>query len=67
MQKKGIFATTMFTLFLLGCLTVSCSADLVPMTINEMAEKADTILIGKVESVLHCPATFEDIPHMHRK
>lgn len=53
--------------FILVSLTVICSGDLVPMKIKDMTLKADVILIGKVESVTHHPATYEDIPKMHRK
>jgi len=53
--------------FTLVSLTVGCSGDLVPMKIRDMTLKADVILIGRVESVTHHPATFEDIPKMHRK
>jgi len=44
-----------------------CSADLAPMNVAEITDAADVILIGRVESTLHCPASSEDIPHMHRK
>jgi len=68
MKKIEAFASVFFFLFLVGCLAVCCSADLpYIMSVREMTEKADVILVGEVESVLHCPASFEDIPHMHRQ
>jgi hypothetical protein len=37
------------------------------MNVAEITDAADVILIGRVESTLHCPASPEDVPHMHRK
>lgn len=44
-----------------------CSADLAPMNVAEITDAADVILIGRVEFALHCPASSEDVPHLHRK
>jgi len=53
--------------FILVSLTVCCSGDLVLLKIKDMTLKADVILIGRVESVTHHTATYEDVPKMHRK
>ena len=55
------------TLCLVGYLMVGCSASLAYlMSVEEMTEKADVILVGTVESIFHCPADLA-IPSMHRQ
>ena len=54
MKKRFELALTAFmVLFLLSYPIVPCSAFYVPLSIEEMTEKADVILIGTVEEVLH--------------
>jgi len=43
------------------------SADYVPLSIEEMTETANVILIGTVEEVLHSAASPYTVPHMHRQ
>jgi len=55
------------TLCLIGYLMVGCSASLAYlMSVEEMTEKADVILVGTVESIFHCPAD-PAVPRMHRQ
>ncbi|MBC8224937.1 hypothetical protein H8E65_10130 [Candidatus Bathyarchaeota archaeon] len=54
-------------IFLLSCQMVPCSADIIPLSIEEMTEAADVILMGTVEEVLHCAASPYTVPHMHRQ
>lgn len=37
------------------------------MSIEEMTQRADVILVGNVESIIHYPADPNDVPKMHRK
>lgn len=62
-----------FTQFLLiltlnGYMVCEVSASIAHvMSIEEMKEKADVILVGSVESIVHFPAHPDDVPKMHRK
>ena len=52
---------------LVGSLTVGCSADwLYLFSVEEMTQRADVILVGRVESILHSPF-LKDVPYMHRQ
>ncbi len=54
MKKRFELALTAFmVVFLLSYPIVPCSAFYFPLSIEEMTEKADVILIGTVEEVLH--------------
>lgn len=66
--SKRTLILFLLTICLIGYLNVGCSADLAYyMSIDEMTEKADVILVGKVESVSHYPADPNDVPRMHRR
>jgi len=67
MSKKVMLFGILLIHVLLVFLTASCFGDVIPMSIKDMTREADVILVGRVESVTHHPATFEDIPKMHRK
>ena len=60
-------STALAVIFLLSYQIVPSSADLVHISIEEMTEKADVILIGTVENVLHSAASPYTILHMHRQ
>jgi hypothetical protein len=66
MRFERVLATLAF-ISLLSYQMAPCSADYVPLSLVEMMEEADVILIGSVDEVLHCEASFDDVPHMHRK
>ena len=65
-KKRVLFGILLIPVLLLSS-TVGCFGDVIRMSIKDMTLKADLILIGKVESVTHHPATFEDVGKMHRK
>jgi hypothetical protein len=71
--KISTVTTRTFSVFLLilclfGYTMVFCYADLAYlMTVEEMTEKADVILVGMVESIFHCPADPNDVLKMHRQ
>ncbi len=66
-MRFRIGLTSFAVIFLLSYQLVPCSADLVPLSIEEMTEEADVILIGTVEEVLHNEASPYTIPKMHRQ
>ncbi len=66
-MRFKILSTAITIIFLLSTQLVSCSADIVPLRIEDMTEAADVILIGTVEEVLHFAASPYTIPHMHRQ
>jgi hypothetical protein len=52
---------------LVGSLTVGCAADWTYLySVEEMTQRADVILIGRVESILHS-RFLKDVPYMHRR
>ncbi len=55
-MRFRILSVALTVLFLLSGQTSPCSAFYVPLSIEEMTEKADVILIGTVEEVLHSSA-----------
>ena len=71
-MKISTVTTRTFSVFLLilclfGYTTVFCYASLAYlMSVEEMTEKADVILVGTVESIFHCPADLV-VPRMHRQ
>jgi len=66
--SKRTLILFLLTIYLVGYLNVGCSADLAYlMSVDEMTEKADVILVGTVESVSHHPADPNDVPKMHRR
>ena len=52
-MRFRILSTALAVIILLSTQMVPCSAFVVPQSIEEMTEKADVILIGTVEEVLH--------------
>jgi hypothetical protein len=66
-MRTRIVSTVLAVLFLLLYQVSPCSADLVHLSIEEMTEKADVILIGTVENILHSAASPYTILHMHRQ
>jgi len=61
-------AVMLIALCLIGSLTVGCSADWVYLySIEELTQRADVILIGRVESIIHSPEDPEIIPMTNRK
>ena len=66
-MRFGIVSVALAVIFLLSCQMVPCSADIIPLSIEEMTEAADVILMGTVEEVLHCAASPYTVPHMHRQ
>ena len=66
-MRFRILSTALAVLFLLSYQVIPCSADLVPLSVEEMTETADVILIGTVENVLHSAASPYTVPHMHRQ
>ncbi len=61
-MRFGIASAALAVIFLLSYQMVPCSAFYVPLSIEEMTEAADVILMGTVEGVLHLPA-----PKMYRQ
>ena len=60
-------AVMLITLCLVGSLTVGCSADWTYLySVEEMTQRADVILVGRVESIIHSPF-LKDVPFMHRR
>jgi len=66
-MRFGILSTALAVIFLLSYQMVPSSADILPLSIEEITETADVILIGTVEEVLHFAASPYTIPHMHRQ
>jgi len=66
-MRFGIVSAALAVIFLLSCQMVPCSADIISLSIEEMTEEADVILMGTVEEVLHCAASPDTVPHMHRQ
>ena len=63
-----VFTLPLLLLTLSGYMVYGSSASIAHvMSIEEMKEKADVILVGGVESIIHCPADPDDVPSMHRK
>ncbi len=52
-MRFRIVSTAIAVIFLLSVQMVPCSAFYVPLSIEEMTEAADVILIGTIEDVLH--------------
>ena len=66
--RTRAFALSLLLMYLCVCIVCGSSASIVGvMSIEEMTEKADVILVGNVESIIHCPADSNDVPEMHRK
>lgn len=66
--KIRAFTLSLLLIYLCGCMVCGSSASIAGvMSIEEMTEKADVILVGNVESIIHCPADPNDVPEMHRK
>ncbi len=61
-MRFGIESAALTIIFLLSYQIVPSSAFYVPLSIEEMTEAADVILMGTVEEVLHLPA-----PKMYRQ
>lgn len=60
-------AVMLITLSLVGSLTVGYSTDwLYLYSIGEMTQRADVILIGRVESVINCP-DLDNVPYWSRQ
>ncbi len=66
-MRSRIVYTAIAVLFLLSFQIIPCSADYITLSIEEMTEAADVILIGTVEEVLHYAASPYTIPKMHRQ
>ncbi len=67
-MRFRIVSMALAVVFLISYQIVPCSADfLVPLSIEEITEKADVIRIGTVEEVLHFAASPYTIPKMHRQ
>lgn len=62
-------AVMFITFCLVGFMMVGCSAHFMYLySIEELTQRADVILVGKVESITHCWADFEsNISVAHRK
>ena len=60
--RCGIVSAALAVIFLLSYQMVPSSADFVPLSIEEMTEAADVILIDTVEEVLHYEASPYTIP-----
>ena len=52
-MRLRLASTAIAVIFLLSTQLISCSAYYVPLSIEEMTEAADVILIGTVDEVLH--------------
>jgi len=60
-------AVMLITLCLIGSLTVGCSADWVYLySIEELTQRADVILVGRVESIINCP-DLDNVPYWSRQ
>ena len=58
----------LLALLFVGHLTPCCLASTAHvMSVEEMTEAADVVLVGYVESITHHPADPDDVPRMHRK
>ena len=58
-------AVALIALCLAGSLTVGCSADWTYLySVEEMTQRADVILVGRVESIIHSPF-LKDVTFMH--
>lgn len=66
-MRFGIVSAALAVIFLLSCQMVPCSAYIISLSIEEMTEAADVILVGTVEEVLHCAASHYTVPKMHRQ
>lgn len=66
-MRFGIMSAALAVIFLLSYQMVPCSADFIPISIEEMTEAADVILIGTIEEVLHFAASPYTVLHMHRQ
>ena len=66
-MRFGIVSVALAVIFLLSCQMVPCSADIIPLSIEEMTEAADVILMGTVEGLLHGAASPFTVPKMHRQ
>jgi len=66
-MRFGIVSAALAVIFLLSCQMVPCSADIIFLSVEEMTEAADVILMGTVEEVLHCAASPYTVPRMHRE
>ena len=66
-MRFGNASVALAVIVLLSYQMAPCSADLVHLSIEEMTEAADIILIGTVEEVLHFEASSYTIPQMHRQ
>lgn len=66
-RASSIILMSLLTVFLATQVMATCSAWPVIMSIDEMAERADVILIGRVESITHSPEDPENIPMTNRK
>ena len=52
---------------LVGSMTVGCSADWVYLySIEELTQRADVILVGRVESIINCP-DLDNVPYWSRQ
>jgi len=66
--RMRAFTLPLLLLTLSGYMVCWSSASIAHvMSIEEMKEKADVILVGGVESIIHCPTDPDDVPSMHRK
>ena len=66
-RASSIILMSLLTVFLATQVMATCSAWPVIMSIDEMAERADVIIIGRVESITHSPEDPENIPMTNRK
>ena len=66
-RASSIILMSLLTVFLATQVMATCSAFPVIMSIDELAERADVILIGRVESIIHSPEDPEIIPMTNRK
>jgi len=66
-MRFRIVSAALAVIFLLSYQLVPSSADIVPLSIEEMTEAADVILIGTVEEILHYEASPYTIPKMNRQ
>jgi hypothetical protein len=66
-MRFRILSTALAVIFLLSYQLVPSSAFIGLLSIEEMTEAADVILIGTVEEVLHSAASPYTVPKMHRQ
>ncbi len=67
-MRLRIASTAIAVIFLLSTQIAPCSADIARiLSIEEMTEEADVILVGTVEEVLHSAASPYTVPKMHRQ